>query len=280
MSRRNGGYYSSVRDGDRVCSEYLGSGELGRMMMMILADGRRRQRENTRREIERCDRWRNRLARFCDLVEITFRREMMARGFHQHARSGWRRQRMATTPATTTAKAPERWPRASDVKVMLAAERGDKKAQKRFCKLMEDPKWRRGVTRTLGDVAKSTNDALVARIHPSALASRESLRARLVDLRAELAPKGTGPLEKLLVDRVVTCWLMAYYGDEMVAHSHERCPPRVLEARAKVGGAAHRRFIQSLRALAWLRRTPTPSVAIQINNAVGQHAAAGDDGRP
>jgi hypothetical protein len=280
MSRRNGGYYSSVRDGDQVRSEYLGSGELGRMMMMILADGRQRQRENIRREIERCDRWRNRLARFCDLVEVMFRREMMARGFHQHDRSGWRRQRMATTPATTTAKAPERWPRTRDMKVLVAAERGDKKAQERFCKLMEDPKWRGVVIRVFGDVAKSTNDALVARIHPSALASRESLRARLRDLRAELAPKGTGPLEKLLVDRIVTCWLMAYYGDVMVARSHDGCPPRILEARAKIGGAAHRRFIQALRALTWLRRTPTPSVAIQINNAVGQPAAAGDDGRP
>jgi hypothetical protein len=272
------GYQRSYRDGDRVRSEYLGSGELGRMMMLILADGRQRQRENIRLEIERSDRWRNRLARFCDLVEIMFRREMMARGFHQHARSGWRRQRMATIPATTTAKAPERWPRVRDVKVLLAAERGDKKAQERFCQLMQDPKWRRSVIRVFGDVAKSVNNALVARIHPSALASQESLQARLVELRAELAPEGTGPLEKLLVDRVVTCWLMAYYGDDMVAHSHERCPPRILEARAKVGGAAHRRFIQALRALTWLRRTPTPSVAVQINNLVGDQAGAA--GRP
>jgi hypothetical protein len=89
-------------------------------------------------------------------------------------------------------------------------------------------------------------------------------------VRADLLASCTGtPLERLLVDRVVTCWLAAYLADGSAAVGGQYASSSA-EYYLRRQDRAHRRFLQSLEALARVQRLmrPGPLLAMaQLNIA-------------
>lgn len=82
------------------------------------------------------------------------------------------------------------------------------------------------------------------------------------------------PLERLLIERAVTCWLAAELADMDIAHQeagarHMPNPSKMLEYYARRQDRAHKRFLQSVDALARMRRlmSPLPLMAGQVNIA-------------
>jgi hypothetical protein len=91
-------------------------------------------------------------------------------------------------------------------------------------------------------------------------------------LRAELAGSAPAPLEQLLAERVVACWLFLYYAENIMAQglksSMEWC-----EFHQRRLDHAHKRYLSALRTLAQVRKLALP--VLQVNIARKQVNIAG-----
>jgi hypothetical protein len=111
--------------------------------------------------------------------------------------------------------------------------------------------------------------------------ARETLLEKAEMVQASLLREASAsPLEHLLIERAVTCWLAAELADIDAARQDAEMGTPMLRANlpsratvaeyfAKRQERAHRRFLQSLDALARMRRlmSPLPLAAGQVNIA-------------
>src|SRR4051794_8086058 len=98
--------------------------------------------------------------------------------------------------------------------VMRRAMRGDESAPPAVRRVLRDPA---AVDSYGGDLAFQLEHSLVERAAGKNLAFREALLRKLDLLRAELGGPGPSPLERLLVERAVTCWLQLHLDDLRLA---------------------------------------------------------------
>src|SRR4051812_16339565 len=90
-------FYKSVRVGDRVRSQYFGSGQNARDMAEIEAldrEVRDLDTERRRARRKRLDARDRAQARWFGRVELLVRLVLESAGFHRHKRGEWRRRRM------------------------------------------------------------------------------------------------------------------------------------------------------------------------------------------
>src|SRR5262245_40894727 len=103
------------------------------------------------------------------------------------------------TPVQTSPKKPDEL-----LALMDRAQTGDKTALPALRELLKDP----AVVDALGgDLAKQAQLTLINKFSGQNLVFRESLTRKLDLLRDELAGPNPTPLERLLVERIVACWL-------------------------------------------------------------------------
>ena len=86
----------------------------------------------------------------------------------------------------------------------------------------------------------------------------ECLTRKVVELQKELAGETPSPLEQLLVDRVVVCWLQVSFYDGLVAQTREYTPAKARMLQLQHDGA-HRRYLAAMKTLAIVRKLLTPS---------------------
>src|SRR3954470_22471141 len=89
-------YYRSVREGDRVKTEYVGAGEGATLLAELDALTRAERMEAA--EEQRAERVRyaeqeRLLKEFCNLAEDVARVAMMVSGYRRHKRGEWRKKR-------------------------------------------------------------------------------------------------------------------------------------------------------------------------------------------
>ncbi len=105
--------------------------------------------------------------------------------------------------------------------------------------------------------------------------ARRSYLAKADMVEASLCTEASAsPLEHLLIQRVVTCWLAAELADIDASAQEEHHNPRVgvygsADYYARRQDRAHRRFLQAVEALNRMRRlmSPFPLAAGQVNVA-------------
>lgn len=101
------------------------------------------------------------------------------------------------------------------------------------------------------------------------LALRGGLEHRLEQLRGELEGTQPSSLEKLLVERVLCCWLDINLVERLCAHKHsEGGSFKAMEFYQRWQGRSHRRFLAACKALAQVRKLL--GVNVQINIAEKQ----------
>jgi hypothetical protein len=98
------------------------------------------------------------------------------------------------------------------------------------------------------------------------LAFQEAVKRKLEDLRAELEGPAATPTERLLVDRVVACWLQVQEADFRYAQT-QSCSIEEANYHLKRQDRAHRRFLSAMKTLAQVRKLAVP--ALQVN--IGQN---------
>lgn len=168
-------------------------------------------------------------------------------------------------------------PELDEVRRLLArAATGDRDALPPLRALLDG---RPGVWERLGDLAAHVRLAWVDRIGRSDVAVKEALARKAEVLRGELARAGAGPLERLLIDRVVATWLEVHAADLDAAGAGDVLPEKV-ELALKRQEAAGRRHARAIESLANVRRL-LPAGEASSPDSGAQPAEAGvSEGEP
>jgi hypothetical protein len=116
------------------------------------------------------------------------------------------------------------------------------------------------------------------------LLAREALLRKLELLRAELAGPSPTALERLLVERVVACWLQLQDADVRFAQGQHTLKSVEIDYFQRRMDRAHHRFLSAVKALALVRRLDLPVLIAQVNLHAGVRpepaAGASPDGQP
>lgn len=116
-----------------------------------------------------------------------------------------------------------------------------------------------------GDLAEQAEAILISKITGEQVTVRESLQAKLKMLRAELSGPNPNPIERLLVDRVVACWLQLAHADALVAQA-EQVTFTEGDYRQRRQDRAHRRYLSAVKMLAVVRKLALP-IRVDLNVA-------------
>lgn len=118
-----------------------------------------------------------------------------------------------------------------------------------------------------GDLAQQVEHSFVWALAGNDLAFREALSRKLGLLRVELAGPDPTPLERLLVERVVACWLQVQDADIRYAQATNLSGARLDDYQRRMD-RAHRRYLAALKTLALVRKLALP--VLQVNIARSQ----------
>ncbi|MGO9177913.1 MAG: hypothetical protein ACLQBX_15325 [Candidatus Limnocylindrales bacterium] len=132
-----------------------------------------------------------------------------------------------------------------------------------------------GIWDAYGDLAATAQNVLVNLVAGKSALTREALQRRLAAMRAELEGPNASPLEGLLVERVVACWLQSYSADLSLARALKELPLKDVEYFQRRQDQAARQYLKALVSLAQVRRLLAPPVQVnvaqqQVNVAGGQ----------
>jgi hypothetical protein len=136
--------------------------------------------------------------------------------------------------------------------------------------LDSDPElWRKG-----GDLASYALSAWIKAIAGQNLVFRESLARKAKQLGADLAGPLPSPLESLLVERAVACWLETNYAMAAIARPRDDSI-KMAEYDQKRLDRSHRRYLTAIGALATIQRllpnralaTAPPSLGVETDAA-------------
>jgi hypothetical protein len=120
------------------------------------------------------------------------------------------------------------------------------------------------IARRFGNLNLLVEQGFVERASGNNPVKQKSLNITLREMREELAGPNPSPLEKLGVERVVSCWLQLHYAE----HLYERNLPKLVltedDYYPKRLDRLHRRYLSAMRSLAQVRKLLKPKVA-QIN---------------
>jgi hypothetical protein len=123
-----------------------------------------------------------------------------------------------------------------------------------------------------GDLAHRAQKMLIGRFSGKNLLLKESLTHKLDQLRAELAGPNPTPLERLLVERVVTCWLQIHHLELLYADRDNITLTLGIYFQRCIT-AAQKRYLAAIKTLAVVRKLAVP--VLQVNIARKQVNVAG-----
>jgi hypothetical protein len=174
-----------------------------------------------------------------------------------------------TTPAKTTEPAVPRTP--DEYRALLKrAKAGDRAVVPALRKLLENPA---EVEALGGNLARIAEDALVVALGGDDLALKMAIGAKLEALRKELLGPSPTPIERLLAERAVACWLHVQEAEVRYALNQKDMTLRQGDYHQRRMDAANRRYLAALKALALVRKLAVP--ALQVNIARKQVNIAG-----
>ena len=241
---------------------YVGAGAVGELA--AAADALRRANRRAATAAARAERERlgaaarplKELGRLCGLLTQA---ALTSRGYHRHG-GEWRRSMTTATEDAATAKGPAAADPLADERVQQVLRRamqGDQSVLPELGKVLDaHPSiWQR-----VGDLAAHAQDAWVNLAAGKDLLLKQALERKAAEMRGELAGPDAPPLEGLLADRVVACWLQLHYADASYAQAKGASLAQDANAQKRMG-AAQTRYLQSARALAQLRRLLRPAVS-------------------
>lgn len=116
----------------------------------------------------------------------------------------------------------------------------------------------------IGNLALQAERSLIDAMSGNNLMAKESLRRKLTSLRGDLAGVDPTPLERLLVERVVACWLQVQYADILYAQRLNKGELANISHIERLQEKAHNRYISAIKALAQIRRLDLPALQLNI----------------
>jgi hypothetical protein len=108
-----------------------------------------------------------------------------------------------------------------------------------------------------GDLAIHAQQAWIEKIGGADLWVKECLHREVARLKHELVGTSPSPLEGLLADRIVACWLQVYHADLLAAQAMGSSL-KLVDFLGKRQARTHRCLVSSIGALAMVRRLMLP----------------------
>ena len=139
--------------------------------------------------------------------------------------------------------------------------------------LVADP----AVWQEYGDLAAQAQEAWLQLLAGTDHLLAESVRLKLGALRHELGAEGASPLEKLLIERIVACWLQTHYADALYAQARgPQSTASVRQELMKRQESSQRRYLAAIKQLALVRKLLRPALSpLQLAlGTVSEDAAA------
>jgi hypothetical protein len=137
------------------------------------------------------------------------------------------------------------------------AQAGDRSVLPQLRQFLDE---RPEVWRQAGDLGWHAREALLDLASAGGLLARESMARKMEELGAELGGPSPGPLERLLVERLVLSWAQCCLADLDAVRQGRLTTPlgaHVIRRQA----AAQRLFVQAAKALATVRRLLKPPLS-------------------
>jgi hypothetical protein len=158
----------------------------------------------------------------------------------------------------------------AELKMFLKRARsGDTSTLPALRKMLENPAT---VDCLGGDLARQAEVSLVKAAAGDDLAFLEAISRKLELLRAELNGTDPTPVERLLVERVVACWLQVQDADVRYAQAKDLSMERGDYYQRRMD-RAHKRYLSAIKTLALVRKLALP--VLQVNIARRQVNVAG-----
>ena len=130
-------------------------------------------------------------------------------------------------------------------------------------RLQESPE----LWRLAGDLTRDAYDQLVdLAVRDQALVA-ESLKAGRLAMRDELGYQHASPLERLLIDQVVLCWLRMHCAEFSYTETFKKSrPPAESEYWERRLSGAQRRYLRACETLARIQKLKLPTVQVNIGH--------------
>ncbi len=149
------------------------------------------------------------------------------------------------------------------LRLITCAGNGDSEAISELRKMLNarPARWE-----TIGNMATQAECSLVKLASGDNTVVNEAMYKKLNAMREELDGVSPTPLERLLVNRVVACWLQVYYADVIYAQNITAISLKQGDYYQERQDRAHRRYMSAILTLAQLRRLLIPPVQLNIGN--------------
>src|SRR5262249_28985510 len=154
-------------------------------------------------------------------------------------------------------------------KFLERAQSGDASTLPALRKWLQDP----AIVEACGNLATQAEQSLIQAVAGKDLAFAEGLTRKLQLLREELAGANPSPLERLLVERIVACWLQVQDADVRYAQGQKDRTFAQGEYQQRRMDHAHKRYLSAIKTLALVRKLALP--VLQVNIAKKQVNVAG-----
>jgi hypothetical protein len=151
------------------------------------------------------------------------------------------------------------------------AQHGDATALPALREWLSHPK----VLDLVGNLARLAQSRHIDKCAGTNLVYREALPRKLDQLRAELGGPGQSPVEQLLVERVVSCWLHLHVLENTYAQAGPIAPDLGMYYQRSIY-LAQKGYLAAIKTLATVRRLAVPALQVNIGREQVNVLSAGD----
>lgn len=155
------------------------------------------------------------------------------------------------------------------IKLFNRAASGDEKVLPTLRAVLKEP----FVANMLGNLAKFAIQPIIDRLSGKDLGVREGLLQKMENMRTDLAGPTPVPLEQLLADRIVTCWLHLHDIERTYALKGSMSLDLATYYQKSID-RAQKRYLTAIKSLAAIRKMALP--VLQVNIAKKQVNVAGN----
>jgi hypothetical protein len=118
----------------------------------------------------------------------------------------------------------------------------------------------------IGDLGSQADLSLMRIIAGENEIVKEAIQRTQEKMQRELKRAEATPLERLLIDRVISCWLALSYNEAIYVQQMKELSWESIEYHQKRINHAHRRYLSAIRTLATVRRLVLPTVQVNLGN--------------
>ena len=153
------------------------------------------------------------------------------------------------------------------------AESGDREARKELRRALKESGPQ--VIAQASDLARKPEELLISAVSAKNPLMEEALPLRLSEMRREIAGENPSPLELLLSEQIVACWLHVQFADRSLASMFhlgegDRVPfsPGLHGWMLKWQEGVHRRYLAAVQSLARVRKLQSGAPSVQVNTQI------------